>query len=327
VATSSRANSVRASRRTTAGLARIFAQVGVAGHVRGDIPAAYRTARAAMRQALRKPPITRRQSAAEVMRTLQGAVSSAVVESLNSSAALGISQAEAETGVWGLPFRSQSLQVAPAQAAIMARVAEQAASVDATLALAGWGAGDSILGDGESTLGVLQPAPLLPGVAFWIAEIAGLAFTASMLASTAGTGQEWYKQAVASVDNRTTDCCLKVNGQTVPIEADFLLTGEPRFADSMPWPPFHWYCRTSGVAVPVDFIADDLTDKLLAQSRAELDKRGVLRAEEAQIVASLLREGAAPDAKLRKDDSDSVRKMRARLGQIRRTISGSGGGS
>ncbi len=55
--------------------------------------------------------------------------------------------------------------------------------------------------------------------------------------------------AVAVIDNRTTDCCQRVHGQVQPLDQPFVLTGEPRFADRMQWPGFHWRCRTSVVVV------------------------------------------------------------------------------
>lgn len=55
----------------------------------------------------------------------------------------------------------------------------------------------------------------------------------------------YMKQAVAAIDERTTDCCLRVHGQVQPLNKPFILHGTPRFADKIDNPPFHWYCRTS----------------------------------------------------------------------------------
>lgn len=59
------------------------------------------------------------------------------------------------------------------------------------------------------------------------------------------SGQTWDRQAIAAIDERTTDCCLNVNGQVVGLDEAFRLTGTPRYADRMMRPPFHWRCRTS----------------------------------------------------------------------------------
>jgi hypothetical protein len=60
---------------------------------------------------------------------------------------------------------------------------------------------------------------------------------------------EMQKQAVAVVQpGVTTECCLRVHGQIQPIDQPYRLTGQPRFADEMMFPAFHWRCRSSSVA-------------------------------------------------------------------------------
>lgn len=61
------------------------------------------------------------------------------------------------------------------------------------------------------------------------------------------------KQAVATLDGKTTDTCLRVHGQIQPIDKPFILTGTPRFSDEMQHSPFHWRCRTGIVAHHPDF--------------------------------------------------------------------------
>ncbi len=65
------------------------------------------------------------------------------------------------------------------------------------------------------------------------------------LAGQRATGQTWERQAIAAIDERTTDCCLRVHGQVQDLDTSFDLTGTPRFADRVKNPPFHWFCRTS----------------------------------------------------------------------------------
>ena len=85
---------------------------------------------------------------------------------------------------------------------------------------------------------------------------------------------EYKKQAIATIDERTTDCCLKVHGQIQPLEKDFRLTGTPRFADKVPDPPFHWYCRTTEVLYNEKFEEFGITtEKMRDAANAELDAR------------------------------------------------------
>ena len=82
-------------------------------------------------------------------------------------------------------------------------------------------------------------------------------------AGQAQTGRKWHKQAVAQIDDKTTDCCLNVHGQVQPIDEPFILTGTPRFADEQMHPRFHWQCRTDEI-----LWAEDL--EAVGQSTAEM---------------------------------------------------------
>jgi len=83
------------------------------------------------------------------------------------------------------------------------------------------------------------------------------------------------KQAVAAIDENTTDCCLRVHGQIEPISEPYDLSGTPRFADKMMYPAFHWNCRTSSTAYHRAWErTSNLTTKdMVAAARAELNAR------------------------------------------------------
>ncbi len=59
------------------------------------------------------------------------------------------------------------------------------------------------------------------------------------------TQREYFHQAIAAIDQNTTDCCLQVHGQIQPLDKPFILHGTPRFADKLDSSPFHWNCRTA----------------------------------------------------------------------------------
>lgn len=59
------------------------------------------------------------------------------------------------------------------------------------------------------------------------------------------TKVEYSHQAIAAIDQNTTNCCLLVHGQIQPLDKPFILYGTPRFADKMDNSPFHWNCRTA----------------------------------------------------------------------------------
>jgi hypothetical protein len=85
--------------------------------------------------------------------------------------------------------------------------------------------------------------------------------------------REWGRQVVAVVDERTTPCCLNAHGQWQAMGDDFVLTAQPRYADRMPHPPFHRWCRSATALVQRQYAADDLTARMREAARAELNAR------------------------------------------------------
>lgn len=83
------------------------------------------------------------------------------------------------------------------------------------------------------------------------------------------------KQAIAAIDENTTECCLLVHGQIQPITGSYRLDGQPRFAALIKVPPFHWRCRTSSAAYHADFEkeATITTQDMLDAAQAELRAR------------------------------------------------------
>lgn len=91
------------------------------------------------------------------------------------------------------------------------------------------------------------------------------------------------KQAVAAIDERTTECCLRVHGQIADLDKPYKLTGTPRFQDEMMFPAFHWNCRTSSVAYHPAF--DEAAQGTAASTAA-------MRAEAAKALKEQRADGA-----------------------------------
>lgn len=154
-----------------------------------------------------------------------------------------------------------------AEAARLQTAGEDAGA--AVMRLAGKGAEDGRASVWE--IGMLRAA------ASWALAVWGWANAATAMGLRAvneQSGERMRRQAIAAIDERTTDCCLRVHGQVVGMDEPFRLTGTPRFADRMMQPPFHWHCRTAvalwhpsleAVGVP--------TDEMRAAARAELEAR------------------------------------------------------
>lgn len=90
------------------------------------------------------------------------------------------------------------------------------------------------------------------------------------------TGIDYQRQAIAAVDERTTDCCLRVHGQIVGVDEQFRLTGTPKFSDTKKNPPFHWNCRT-GTSLYVEDFEDFgvTTGEMREAAQTELQAREI----------------------------------------------------
>lgn len=110
----------------------------------------------------------------------------------------------------------------------------------------------------------------------WIAS--GAILLALYLAGQKQSGQTWYKQAVATLDWKTTNCCKYVHGQLQPLEKPFTLVGTPRFRDKMQQPPFHLNCRTATAAWIEPFSQLGIgTGEVWSAARSELGVQNIER--------------------------------------------------
>lgn len=242
-----------------------FARMGVGEHPRGFVVVAYRNANRALKQALAEP--NRVQAAHEVMDGLRSTLTADFHTELNDMGQFGQEEAARQLryyGVQAAPGYSMSVSasVSASVTALMARVNAQDAALSALLLS---GASEAEILGNEEHAGAVRPGEILAGAAYWAAMLVWAGF--AWLTEQHGAGGKYKKQAVAALDERTTECCLKVNGQVQPLKGKFVLTGEPRFDDRMDWPAFHWYCRTSVV------LYDEAFDMgLTAQMQAASDK-------------------------------------------------------
>ena len=69
---------------------------------------------------------------------------------------------------------------------------------------------------------------------------------------------DFYKQAIAALDNRTTDTCIGVHAQYQPVDDPFILGGE--FPGEKLYPPFHYWCRTVTALVLAQDVEDEMTE-------------------------------------------------------------------
>lgn len=186
---------------------------------------------------------------------------------------IGERQAQAELEAYGYsPVRAaaRGVLIASAVAGVLAQLDAQIGRARAMIVTRRADDG-RVLGDG-TRVGILTPTPIL-------LELSDATVRTSVQAHqeivVATSGRDRFRrQAVCTIDERTTDCCLRVHGQVRDWDEMFVLKpGVPRFADELLLPPFHWYCRTVQVLVPADAVDDPLTLRMRAAAQAELDAR------------------------------------------------------
>jgi len=265
----SRKQAVKAAERSVTQLAKLFASLGTKEHPRGKILAAYRQAHRALRDVLRREAYA---EVREVMAFLEADVSAAARGALEIAAALGQAAADRQLRAYDV----ETVEPGPDPGiALMADawanlVRDQSTRAGALLL----GGGDPVLiiGD-QSRQGIVRPAPVVSEGTRWLAMAAALTWAGVVARSADRAKVTFLRQAVAAIDEKTTDCCLQVHGQVVRMEGRFHLTGTPRFADYMKDPPFHWNCRTSQVLVKPEETDDELTQAMIEAASLEESRR------------------------------------------------------
>lgn len=264
---------VRSSERSSRGIRRLFARMGTASNPRGGILRAYRTARRSLQGRLDSPadlPFTR-----DVLEQLRADVMNTSREIIESAAALGFQEAQTLAEIYGLTgFAVRDATVSSAALGSLQTTIDGQIELVAALLLSGAGEGE-ILGSGVSRLGLLAPGVFSRQLGRWITTTAEQTKSTTIGRSIERSEDaiEFVKQAIAGLDERTTDCCLRAHAQIVKMDQPFRLVGTPRYADFIQWPPFHWYCRTSGATILKEDREDVLTEEMALAARAEIDAR------------------------------------------------------
>jgi hypothetical protein len=225
----------------------------------------YRYARKALRGELSP------QNVREILVQLRQAIHRDFRDLFVQASQIGVRQATRNLEVYGLPVVQDSgppteVYLAP----VLSVFDSQAAGIQA-LVISGSIEERLILGD-KSRAGLLSPAVVLSVAARWLTTATLGSFVATTNRGTQGR-DEYLKQVICAIDERTTNCCLNANGQVKPVDKPFELAGTPRFADRMMWPGFHWFCRSATALVHRDDVGDRLTREMEEAARAELKAR------------------------------------------------------
>lgn len=240
----------------------IFAKIGNSNHPRGEVYSAYRRSRLTLKSALGEND--KIAASLDVMRSLRRDVLRSAASVFDHSLTLGVEEARRQLRFYGVDVPdyediSVTDETQTALDAVMARYDSQAAAIRALLY--GEAEDEQLIGDEERT-GLLAGGEIIAGLGYWSTWLLWLGFEQFISRFGGGSGLDFKKQAIAAIDQRTTDCCKRVHGQVQPFNKPFRLTGTPRFADRMQFPGFHYWCRTS-VVLYLDEFEFDLPEALL----------------------------------------------------------------
>jgi len=188
--------------------------------------------------------------------TLLDAIEGSAGRYLDRAMDLGMEHAERDAKIYGVPLRPDL----PARRREVEHISNSVAlQLDlAELVLERGGGEDEITG-GKSRSGILDPLPIIGATLFFSTRLASVLYSNSMAQSVGREGFE--RQAVAVIDNATTETCLNVHGEFAD-EDGFHLFGTPRDADVMWEPPFHKGCRTSVAVIAKKYVQEEVTREM-----------------------------------------------------------------
>lgn len=310
--------SIRAAERSTRELAVLFGRLGTAEHPRGAILRAYRNATASLESTLRRdmnPSLTRFR-VQEVFSTLRNDVAQTARQTTLDASEAGITQATTEANAWGLGAVAAVASVTPAQVdPWLAIIREQEAATLGVLAASGDPV--QIIGD-DSRLGIVRPNPVITWGTRALTAALLASWTAAIEAPAEQAEADLRKQAVAAIDERTTQTCLRVHGQVKPFNRPYHLTGTPRYADDIQFPPFHDWCRTVSALVDVSQAGDELSKAMRQAGRAEREARAEDQRRIEALKEQLTDLGVAPNARILNDDTAEIKRIRRELKAARK---------
>lgn len=246
----------------------LFAKIGTSAHPRGDVLSAYRRARMAMEVALEKP--NRLQAATDVLNGLRSDLRREVLSVFREAVSLGEDEVQRQIRFYESEAQGSinlTTEMQTALDAVMTRFEAQSAAIRALLLTDS--DPEQIVGTEDRT-GVLAAGDVIAGATYWATFLVWNAFDQYL--NSTPSAYNYQKQAIAALDNRTTNCCLEVHGQVQAFDKPFILTGTPRFADKMDFPAFHYYCRTSVTLYVAEF-DDGLTQKMQDSAKFFLKER------------------------------------------------------
>ena len=199
-----RTRAVKQALQTSEEIRRLFGRIGTRQYPRGLVLAAYRTALAAMRGSTDNNRLMD-----DALGTLRLAVIDAVMDVLNRGVDIGMHQAETELKLWGISAFGTAGNVDDA-ARIVSNILDN--QIQAAWTMKRMGVEEAVLLGDAAHLGIINPTVITRETARWASMTVNDAYGSIVKQSLEKSGDagQFDKQAVAAIDDKTTDCCLKV---------------------------------------------------------------------------------------------------------------------
>lgn len=290
---------------------------------RGRVLASYRKARRDIKRVLASDEPFTAARIGEATQALKGELNTIAGDMASQSAGRGQDSATRQLAAYSdadvnfIPV-GEAPDLAQIQAAAMEPTIAQLRQIERAAIL---GQTDLILGDGDTSLGLLAPTQTQTDFERWSTTALALGFATWLFGRDGRRAGEspFKKQAIAAVDERTTQTCIRVHAQIQDFTKPFVLTGQPRFARKMQAPPFHFHCRTTSALYQDEFDIG-LTQRMKDAARNERKRRDAINKEITKTKRALVGQGAVPDVRIRQDDSKRVKALRGQLRAQRREL-------
>ena len=190
----------------------------------------------------------------DALTTLEASTRAAAAIYYDDALAVGMAQAQRDLAIYGLGA-PDNIDPNSAGLAIASTIGLLGSQMNQAMSIAQLGLGEELIIGDSSRRGIIQPAPILTEMAFWLTSLSVLSYEQGTKRKMPG----FVRQAVAQIDQHTTQTCLNVHGQIVGLKEDFHLTGTPKYASNMHDPPFHRNCRTAVATIRKDLIDPEVT--------------------------------------------------------------------
>jgi hypothetical protein len=214
----------------------------------GSLTRAYQTARDALRHVLTLPRSDQQRTVKDILTHLRETVRLIAEKNFRRAVELGEAQAKRDAVLLGVALAGIFDREDRINQAVDVIDSETKRQTDAIwlLLLLGAAANQQMI----LSNAYLTPAPVQKATKFWTATLTNQTFDSLLVTGLKTLDSKYARMAVLGANPNHTQTCLMVNGQIVGLREDFILLGEPRYANKMRSPPFHDHCHTTVAIVP-----------------------------------------------------------------------------